>query len=368
MILVVLFFTAVGPFINPLPKTTQEKEKSWIALLPLKIPFLEKFGIFDGTKKVDLYLDEIEQIKKFNPNIIKKQQAIKDNKQTVILDAYLYCEYEKSYINLTFTQKEYDRAKQNKSLIASTPLQNGLYRVKIRLFKYVFNKTSEKTYFYFGTTHEGNDLFTQVWKGSFISLSFAFIVSVCTLIIGTIIGAICGYYGVLVDLIVNSIVDFLSYLPFMTLVLVLMLKVGISFWTIIGVFLIKGWIGAFYYSRASFYRYKNKEYIISARMLGASDLRIMFKHIFPNIIGLMITSFALAIPGFILTEAVYSFVGVIKYPEGFISIGELLDKSFDKIGSFSYLLILPMSYLIYLMFAFNLLGNNLREAFDPASN
>ncbi|WP_339332408.1 hypothetical protein [Paulownia witches'-broom phytoplasma] len=89
---------------------------------------------------------------------------------------------------------------------------------------------------------------------------------------------------------------------------------------------------------------------------------------FPNIIGLMITSFALAIPGFILTEAVYSFVGVIKYPEGFISIGELLDKSFDKIGSFSYLLIFPMSYLIYLMFAFNLLGNNLREAFDPASN
>ncbi|OIJ45010.1 hypothetical protein [Rice orange leaf phytoplasma] len=117
MILVVLFFTAVGPFINLLPKTTQEKEKSWIALLPPKIPFLEKFGICDGTKKVDLYLDEIEQIKKFNPNIIKKQQAIKDNKQTVILDAYLYCEYKKSSINLTFTQKEYDLDKQNKSLI-----------------------------------------------------------------------------------------------------------------------------------------------------------------------------------------------------------------------------------------------------------
>ncbi|OIJ45009.1 hypothetical protein BHE82_00415 [Rice orange leaf phytoplasma] len=255
-----------------------------------------------------------------------------------------------------------------KALFNSTPLQNGLYRVKIRLFKYVFNKTSGKIYFYFGTTHEGNDLFTQIWKGYFISLSLAFIFSVCTLIIGTIIGAICGYYGGLVDLIVNSIVDFLSYLPFMTLVLVLMLKVGISFWTIIGVFLIKGWIGSFYYSRASFYLYKNKEYIISARMLGASNLRIMFKHIFPNIIGLMITSFTLAISGFILTEAVYSFVGVIKYPEVFISIGELLDKSFDKIGSFSYLLIFPMSYLIYLMFAFNLLGNNLREAFNPASN
>ncbi|MGL9687368.1 MAG: hypothetical protein ACQBVK_01015 [Candidatus Phytoplasma sp. TWB_XP] len=147
--------------------------------MPPKIPFLEKLGICDGTKKVDLYLDEIEQIKKINPNIIKKQ-AIKDNKQTVILDAYFYCEYEKSSINLTFTQKEYDHAKQNESLIESAPLQNGLYRVKIRLFKYVFNKTSEKTYFYFGTTHEGNDLFTQIWKGSFISLFLAFIVSICT--------------------------------------------------------------------------------------------------------------------------------------------------------------------------------------------
>ncbi|MEZ0180337.1 ABC transporter permease ['Camptotheca acuminata' phytoplasma] len=336
--------------------------------MPPKIPLLEKIGIFDGTKKEELYQNDIDTIQKNNPNIIKKIKEKKDDKQVVILDAYLYREYKNSLISQTFTQKEVEKAQETKSIIEQTPLPNNLYKVKVNMFLYTFNKNPNKTYFYFVTTEEGNDLFTELWKGSRVSLSLALIVSLSTLFIGVCIGSLCGYYGGIIDLIINSFVQYLSLLPFISLMIVFMLKIGFSFWNIALVFLIKGWISSFYYTRSQFYRYKNKEYVVSARMLGASDFRIMFKHIFPNIIGLMVTSFALSIPSFILVESVYSFTGIIKYPEGISSIGELLDKSFSKIHSFSYLLIFPISYLIILMFAFNILGNNLRESFEPKDN
>ncbi|WP_373402620.1 ABC transporter permease [Candidatus Phytoplasma solani] len=366
---ILLLFTFIGPYINPLPEKIQQKNQELIKLLPPKIPLLEKLGIFNGTSKKTLYLEEIKNLKQFDSEIIKKTyQTQEENKATVLLDAYLYREYQNSLLNQTYTKQEYEAALKNNAIIESSPLNDDLYKVKVKIFAVVFNQSPKKTYFYFGTNAEGKDLFTEIWKGSLVSLSLAVLVSLSTLLIGVIIGAFCGYYGGFFDLIISAFVEFLDNLPFMALIMVLMLKMGSSFITVILIFLIKGWISAFYHTRAQFYRYKHKEYVIAARMLGASDLRIFFKHIFPNIIGILITIFALSIPSFIITEAIYSFVGVVKYPQEIMSIGQLLDQSFDKIHSFPYLCIFPISYLMLLMFTFNLLGNNLREAFNPARN
>lgn len=158
-------------------------------------------------------------------------------------------------------------------------------------------------YFWFGTTDRGEDLFSAISQGARTSLALAFAFSVVNLIIGILIGSFSGYYGGKTDLFIGRIVDFLNLIPFIALVIVLTLKMGVSFTTIMITFLVKGWIPFYNISRTQFLRYKNKEYVLSSRMLGTNDLKIMFQQIFPNTIGLLITVFALAIPSFILSEA-----------------------------------------------------------------
>ena len=132
-------------------------------------------------------------------------------------------------------------------------------------------------------------------------------------------------------------------------------------------FVLTGWLGTAYRVRSQFYRFKNQEYVMAARTLGAKDRRIIWKHIFPNSLGTIITSCALVIPGVINQESTLSFLGIVKFSTAkTTSLGTLLSDASGIWTNYPHLMIYPALFLALLMICFNLFGNGLRDAFNPA--
>jgi oligopeptide transport system permease protein len=132
-------------------------------------------------------------------------------------------------------------------------------------------------------------------------------------------------------------------------------------------YVLTGWIGTASRVRTQFYRFKNQEYVMAARTLGARDRRIIWKHIFPNTLGTIITSSALVIPSVILTESMLSFLGIIKLGTAeATSLGTLLSDASGIWTNYPHLMLYPALIISLLMICFNLFGNGLRDAFNPA--
>ena len=184
-------------------------------------------------------------------------------------------------------------------------------------------------------------------------------------VVGLSVGAIAGYYGGAIDLMMDRFVEIVSSIPFLSVLTLLTLRYGTELWVIIFAFTFTGWIVSYRTGRMQFYRFKNREYVFAARTLGASDKRIMFKHIFPNTLGLIVTGLALAVPQFVFTEASFAFLGIIEYANA-TSIGMLIQRGQQTMQIHPHLLIYPSIYIAILMIAFNLFGNGLRDAFNPS--
>ena len=133
-------------------------------------------------------------------------------------------------------------------------------------------------------------------------------------------------------------------------------------------FFATGWIGMAGRTRMQFYRFKNQEYVLAARTLGARDTRIMFKHIFPNGLGTIVTSVALVIPSMIYSETSLSYLGIINLEAGnTTSVGTLISAGQKSImANAGYVALFPCIFLVLLMLSFNLFGNGLRDAFNPS--
>ena len=120
-------------------------------------------------------------------------------------------------------------------------------------------------------------------------------------------------------------------------------------------------------TRMQFYRFKNQEYVLVARTLGANDRRIMFKHIFPNAVGTLITSSVLVIPGVIFSETSLSYLGIINLTSGNLtSVGTLLASGQSFLFTYPHMILFPAVFISLLMLSFNLFGNGLRDAFNPS--
>ena len=255
-------------------------------------------------------------------------------------------------------------------------MDGDTYRVRVSFYEYYcfynewkYNEGVTKPSFLFGTTYAGQDILTCLSSGARFSLILAVIVSSVNLIVGAIIGAIEGYYGGAVDLIIERIIDILGSIPFMIVITLLKYHLDVSHIVILFIsFFITGWTGMASRTRMQFYRYKNQEYVLVARTLGASDSRIMFKHIFPNAIGTLITSSVLVIPGVIFSETSLSYLGIINLESGnLISVGTLLGKgNTTTLISSPHVILFPAVFISLLMLSFNLFGNGLRDAFNPS--
>ena len=240
---------------------------------------------------------------------------------------------------------------------------------------YIFQHTEvlkdgiKEPYFIFGTTGNGKDILTCLASGARFSFIFATLVAVVNLVMGAIYGAIAGFYGGKIDLVMERISDILSAVPTMIVITLLKLHMGSAsqMITLFIAFIFTGWIGMASSTRMQFYRYKRQEYVLAARTLGASDIRLMFKHIFPSAIGTLITGCALVIPSMIYSETNLSYLGIINLETGSItSVGTLIASGQASLQSAPFIAFFPSLFLVLLMLSFNLFGNGLRDAFNPS--
>ena len=229
---------------------------------------------------------------------------------------------------------------------------------------YVYQGAADDQYHWFGTDYLGRDLMTRLFQGTRISLLIAFFSVITNCIIGVVYGAIAGYYGGKVDMIMTHFAEILDGMPYVVVAILFMILFGSGMISIVLALTITGWIGTSRMIRAQFYRYKGREYVLAARTLGVPDTTLIFRHILPNCVGPLITRTMIAIPGAIFSESFLAFLGLgIKAPNP--SIGVLLSNGQDVLLQYPYQVLFPAVLISILMIAFNLFSNGLRDALDP---
>lgn len=249
-------------------------------------------------------------------------------------------------------------------------IETAQYKVRVLYYNYYNYLYGSEPYYVFGTDSQGYDMALRLAGGVRLSLLVAIMVSLLNFIIGALYGAVEGYYGGAVDIILERVSDILSGIPFIVTATLFQIhlaaKVG-AVPSLLFAFVLTGWIGTASRVRTQFYRFKNQEYVMAARTLGAKDRRIIWKHIFPNTLGTLITSSALVIPMVITQESMLSYLGIVKLStQEVTSLGNLLADAQGIWTNYPHLMIFPALVLSLLMICFNLFGNGLRDAFNPA--
>jgi len=219
-------------------------------------------------------------------------------------------------------------------------------------------------YYWFGTDSLGRDVWTRVWEGTRISLYIAFLAATLDLFIGVAYGSISAYYGGRVDNFMQRIIEVLIGIPNLILIilLILILQPGIVSITIAMV--ITGWVNMARIIRGQVLKLKGQEFVLASRTLGAKDGRLIWKHLIPNSLGPIIITTMFTIPTAIFTEAFLSFIGLGLQPP-IASLGTIVNDGFDLIRIYPHMLMFSSIIISLIMISFNILGDGLRDAFDP---
>lgn len=282
--------------------------------------------------------------------------------------------YEVAERNTTYWQDAWRRLKQNKmamlglcviillfcSALIGPVLSYHTYSDQ-DLLKANMSPSSDH---WFGTDNLGRDLFIRVLYGARISLSIGIVASLLNLTVGVVYGGIAGLAGGKIDRFMMNIVDILYSVPVLLYVILLMvvLKPGLT-----NIFIALGiayWLQMARIVRGQVLTIKEQEYVLAAKTMGASQWRILFKHLIPNSMGVIIVTMTLAIPEAIFTEAFLSFIGLgVAAPMA--SWGVLASDGIASLRSYPYQLFFPAMAISITMLAFNFLGDGLRDAFDP---
>jgi len=217
---------------------------------------------------------------------------------------------------------------------------------------------------WFGTDTLGRDLWARIWIGARVSLAIGFFGALVPQLIGIFIGGIAGYFGGWVDMVIMRIIDIGVCIPELIYITLVMLYMGAGPIPLIVAFAITRWMGTARAIRGRILQFKNREFVMASKTLGAPSMHIIFRSIFPNILGQQVVSLTAGIPSAIFMEAYLSFIGLgIASP--LTSWGQLSQTGASFYRLYPFQLFIPGIFISLTILALYLFGNSLRDALDP---
>ena len=216
----------------------------------------------------------------------------------------------------------------------------------------------------FGTDDLGRDVLTRMLYGTGISLKVGFVAVGIAVLIGTVLGAISGYYGGILDVIIMRFVDIMLCFPSFFLILAVIAFMEPSIFNIMAVIGFTSWMGSTRLVRAEFLSLRERDFVLAVRAMGASNMRIIFGHILPNAMAPVLVSATLGVAAAVLTESALSFLGIGVQPPT-PSWGNMLTQGQNVLGIAWWLSFYPGMAILITVLGYNLLGEGIRDAIDP---
>lgn len=335
MIVLLLLFAFVGPYFTNYSYATQNLE---VVNIP---PYMSVQEAPDGNGY--MYITQSLKVLRVNEDGTLGEQLKKireeDNRSMIIYD----CGGKE--VGLYYGAKPYVTADPETLLIFPKT--------------HIWNKS-----YLFGTDALGRDILTRLMYGTRISLMVAFVAALVNMVIGILFGGIAGYAGGMVDTIMMRIVDIISTIPLTLYVILIMVLLGSGLQSIIVALGTVYWVDMARVVRGQVLSLKNQEFVLAAKTIGSSSKTVLFQHLLPNAMGSILVTVTMLIPSAIFMEAFLGYLGIGLQPP-LASLGTMCNDATENLRSCPHQLFIPALAICLIMFAFNFVGDGLRDALDP---